>query len=42
VRHVVALGLIGEYMLEEICRIPVDVEYASEFRYRKPIVDDGR
>jgi glutamine---fructose-6-phosphate transaminase (isomerizing) len=33
-------ALIGEYMLEEICRIPVDVEYASEFRYRKPIVDD--
>ncbi|HSJ16439.1 MAG TPA: glutamine--fructose-6-phosphate transaminase (isomerizing) [Longimicrobiales bacterium] len=32
-------GLIGEYMLEEICRIPVDVEYASEFRYRQPIVD---
>jgi glutamine---fructose-6-phosphate transaminase (isomerizing) len=33
-------ALIAEYMLEEICRIPVDVEYASEFRYRKPIVDD--
>jgi glutamine---fructose-6-phosphate transaminase (isomerizing) len=33
-------GLIGEYMLEELCRIPVDVEYASEFRYRKPIVND--
>jgi glutamine---fructose-6-phosphate transaminase (isomerizing) len=33
-------ALIGEYMLEEICRLPVDVEYASEFRYRKPIVDD--
>jgi glutamine---fructose-6-phosphate transaminase (isomerizing) len=33
-------GLIGEYMLEEICRIPVDVEYASEFRYRSPIVDE--
>ncbi|HEX6308431.1 MAG TPA: glutamine--fructose-6-phosphate transaminase (isomerizing) [Longimicrobiales bacterium] len=33
-------GLIGEYMLEEICRIPVDVEYASEFRYRKPIVNE--
>jgi glucosamine--fructose-6-phosphate aminotransferase (isomerizing) len=27
-------------MLEELCRIPVDVEYASEFRYRSPIVDD--
>jgi glucosamine--fructose-6-phosphate aminotransferase (isomerizing) len=33
-------GLIAEYMLEELCRIPVDVEYASEFRYRKPIIDD--
>jgi glucosamine--fructose-6-phosphate aminotransferase (isomerizing) len=33
-------GIIGEYMLEEMCRIPVDVEYASEFRYRSPIVDD--
>ena len=33
-------ALIGEYMLEEICRLPVDVEYASEFRYRNPIVDD--
>lgn len=33
-------ALIAEYMLEEICRIPVDVEYASEFRYRKPIVDE--
>jgi glucosamine--fructose-6-phosphate aminotransferase (isomerizing) len=34
-------GLIGEYMLEEHARIPVEVEYASEFRYRNPIVDDG-
>jgi glutamine---fructose-6-phosphate transaminase (isomerizing) len=33
-------AIIGEYMLEEICRLPVDVEYASEFRYRHPIVDD--
>ncbi|MBD3160718.1 MAG: glutamine--fructose-6-phosphate transaminase (isomerizing) [Candidatus Eisenbacteria bacterium] len=33
-------ALIGEYMLEEICRIPVEVEYASEFRYRKPVIDD--
>jgi glucosamine--fructose-6-phosphate aminotransferase (isomerizing) len=33
-------GIIGEFMLEEICRIPVDVEYASEFRYRDPIVND--
>jgi len=31
-------GMIGEYMLEEMARIPVEVEYASEFRYRNPIV----
>ena len=31
-------GLIGEYMIEEHARIPVEVEYASEFRYRKPIL----
>ncbi len=34
-------GLIGEYMLEEHARIPVEVEYASEFRYRNPVVDEG-
>ncbi len=33
-------GLIGEYLLEEMARIPVEVEYASEFRYRNPVVDD--
>ncbi len=33
-------GLIGEYMLEELARVPVEVEYASEFRYRNPVVDD--
>jgi glucosamine--fructose-6-phosphate aminotransferase (isomerizing) len=33
-------GLVGEYMLEEATGIPVEVEYASEFRYRNPIVDD--
>ncbi|GAB4380419.1 MAG: glutamine--fructose-6-phosphate transaminase (isomerizing) [Calditrichia bacterium] len=33
-------GLIGEYMIEEHCRIPVEVEYASEFRYRDPIIED--
>ncbi len=32
-------ALIGEYMLEELVRIPVEVEYASEFRYRSPVVD---
>ncbi|MFP4623741.1 MAG: glutamine--fructose-6-phosphate transaminase (isomerizing) [Gemmatimonadota bacterium] len=31
-------GLIGEYMLEEFARIPVEVEYASEFRYRNPVI----
>ncbi len=31
-------ALIGEYLLEEFCRIPVEVEYASEFRYRNPII----
>ena len=34
-------GLIGEFMLEELAKIPVEVEYASEFRYRDPIVDKG-
>ncbi len=33
-------ALIGEYMMEELARIPTEVEYASEFRYRNPIVDD--
>jgi len=33
-------ALIGEYMLEELARIPVEVEYASEFRYRNPVVDE--
>lgn len=32
-------ALIGKYMLEELARIPTEVEYASEFRYRNPIVD---
>ena len=32
-------GLIGEYLLEEFTQIPVEVEYASEFRYRNPILD---
>ena len=31
-------ALIGEMMIEELCRVPVEVEYASEFRYRNPIV----
>jgi len=34
-------ALIGEYLIEEFARIPVEVEYASEFRYRNPILDEG-
>ncbi|RYZ75723.1 MAG: isomerizing glutamine--fructose-6-phosphate transaminase, partial [Proteobacteria bacterium] len=34
-------ALIAEYIIEELCRIPVEVEYASEFRYRNPIVNKG-
>ena len=34
-------GLIAEYIIEELCRIPVEVEYASEFRYRNPVVHKG-
>ncbi|MFT6969854.1 MAG: glucosamine--fructose-6-phosphate aminotransferase (isomerizing) [Roseivirga sp.] len=33
-------GLVAEYIFEEFCRIPVEVEYASEFRYRNPIVGE--
>src|SRR6056297_3655769 len=32
-------GLVGEYMIEDLARIPVEVEYASEFRYRNPIIN---
>ncbi len=34
-------GLIGEYLIEEFARIPVEVEYASEFRYRHPVIRPG-
>lgn len=34
-------GLVGEYLFEELARIPVEVEYASEFRYRNPIIKPG-
>ena len=34
-------GLIGEYLLEDLARIPVEVEYASEFRYRNPIINES-
>ena len=33
-------GLVGEYLFEELARIPVEVEYASEFRYRNPIIHE--
>jgi glucosamine--fructose-6-phosphate aminotransferase (isomerizing) len=34
-------GMIAEYLFEELCRIPVEVEYASEFRYRNPVINKG-
>ena len=34
-------ALVAEYVIEELCRIPVEVEYASEFRYRNPIINKG-
>jgi glucosamine--fructose-6-phosphate aminotransferase (isomerizing) len=34
-------GLIGEYMLEELAKIPVEVQYASEFRYKNPVIEHG-
>ncbi len=34
-------GLVGEYLIESLARIPVEVEYASEFRYRDPILREG-
>ncbi|WP_462247567.1 glutamine--fructose-6-phosphate transaminase (isomerizing) [Ekhidna sp.] len=34
-------GLVSEYVFEDLCRIPVEVEYASEFRYRNPVIKEG-
>ena len=34
-------ALVGEYLMEEYARIPVEVEYASEFRYRNPVIDEN-
>ncbi|MDK2970085.1 MAG: hypothetical protein PWQ65_1192 [Bacteroidota bacterium] len=34
-------GLIGKYVIEEFARIPVEVEYSSEFRYRNPVIDNN-
>lgn len=49
IRRIVLIGcgtswhaaLIGEYLIEELARIPVEVEYASEFRYRNPVLEEG-
>jgi glutamine---fructose-6-phosphate transaminase (isomerizing) len=34
-------GLVAEYLIEDLARIPVEVEYASEFRYRNPVIKEG-
>lgn len=34
-------GLVAEYIFEDLCRVPVEVEYASEFRYRNPVIKEG-
>src|SRR4029078_9812760 len=34
-------GLAGNYMIEQLARVPVDVDYASEFRYRSPVMDEN-
>ncbi|MEI8196263.1 MAG: glutamine--fructose-6-phosphate transaminase (isomerizing), partial [Phycisphaerae bacterium] len=34
-------GLVGEYLFEDLAKVPTEVEYASEFRYRNPIIEDG-
>ncbi len=34
-------GLVGEYLIEDLARIPVEVEYASEFRYRNPVINEN-
>jgi glucosamine--fructose-6-phosphate aminotransferase (isomerizing) len=45
--HIVAcgsayhVGMVGQYVIEDLARIPVRVELASEFRYRKPILDEN-
>ena len=33
-------GLVGEYLFEDLARIPTEVEYASEFRYRNPVISE--
>jgi len=34
-------GLVGEHLFEQLAQVPVDVDYASEFRYRNPIIEEG-
>lgn len=34
-------GMVGKYVIEDIARVPVNVDIASEFRYRNPIVGEG-
>ncbi len=34
-------GLVGKFLIEEIARVPVEVDYGSEYRYRRPIIDEG-
>jgi glucosamine--fructose-6-phosphate aminotransferase (isomerizing) len=34
-------GMVGEYMMEDLAKIPTEVDFASEFRYRNPIIEDG-
>lgn len=34
-------SMVGEYLIEDIAKLPVEVEYASEFRYRNPLIDEG-
>jgi len=34
-------ALVGEYLFEDLVRVPTETEYASEFRYRNPVIDDG-
>ncbi len=34
-------AMVGEYLMEDLAKIPTEVEFASEFRYRNPIVEDG-
>ncbi|MBN2067480.1 MAG: glutamine--fructose-6-phosphate transaminase (isomerizing) [Candidatus Diapherotrites archaeon] len=33
-------GMVAEYLFEELCKLPVETEYASEFRYRQPVIDE--